>query len=193
MASPDLNLLHMLDMLLRQERAARRLLLSPSAMCWALARLRTLTGDELLVRAGDNLVPTPRAVEMREKVRELVQKAHVLLRPSDRLNLSMLERGFTLRTSDGFPERFGAPLIRKVQEEAPAFGCASSVSSTSTTKASAMDRSTSRPELSAARRAPKCARRPYRRPLCRGGTRRSPAGPQSDGWPINNLLAVPCA
>lgn len=52
-------------------------------MSWALARLRTLTGDELLVRAGDNLVPTPRAVEMREKVRELVQKAHVLLRPSD--------------------------------------------------------------------------------------------------------------
>ena len=73
---PDLNLLHTLDILLSEGSvagAARRLALSPSAMSRALARLRAVTGDELLVRAGRNLVPTPRAVEMREKVRELVQ------------------------------------------------------------------------------------------------------------------------
>ena len=122
MAPPDLNLLHTLDVLLSEgsvARAARRLRLSPSAMSRALARLRTVTGDPLLVRAGRNLVPTPRAVEMRERVRELVQDAHALLRPAGGLNLSSLERDFTLRTSEGFPETFGAPLIRKVREEAP--------------------------------------------------------------------------
>jgi DNA-binding transcriptional LysR family regulator len=56
---------------------------------------------------------------MREKVRELVQEAHVLLRPAAGLNLTTLERSFTLRTSDGFTETFGAPLIRKVRDEAP--------------------------------------------------------------------------
>jgi DNA-binding transcriptional LysR family regulator len=121
MAPPDLNLLHTLDVLLSEGSvagAARKLRLSPSAMSRALARLRTVTGDELLVRAGRGLVPTPRAIEMREKVRELVGDAHGLLRPAE-LNLSTLQRGFTLRTSDGFIETFGARLIGTVREEAP--------------------------------------------------------------------------
>ena len=122
MAPPDLNLLFTLDVLLSEgsvARSARRLRLSPSAMSRALARLRSVTGDELLVRAGRNLVPTPRAVAMREKVRELVEEAHALLRPADRLNLPTLERSFTLRASDGFAETFGPPLIGKVRDEAP--------------------------------------------------------------------------
>ena len=59
MARPDLNLLVTLDVLLAEgsvARAARRLRLSPSAMSRALARLRTATGDPLLVRAGRGLV-----------------------------------------------------------------------------------------------------------------------------------------
>ena len=122
MAPPDLNLLYMLDVLLNEgsvARAARRLRLSPSATSRALARLRSVTGDQLLVRAGRNLVPTPRAVEMREQVRELVQDAQALLRPGAGLNLSTLERGFTLRASDGFAETFGPSLIGRVREEAP--------------------------------------------------------------------------
>jgi hypothetical protein len=35
-------------------------------MSRALARLRQATGDPLLVRAGRGLVPTPRALELRE-------------------------------------------------------------------------------------------------------------------------------
>ena len=47
--------------------------LSPSAMSRALARLRETTGDPLLVRAGRGLVPTPRALELRERVGQIVQ------------------------------------------------------------------------------------------------------------------------
>ena len=70
MQPPDLNLLHTLDVLLSEGsvvRAARRLQLSPSAMSRALTRLRDVTGDPLLVRAGRGLVPTPRAIEMKQK------------------------------------------------------------------------------------------------------------------------------
>lgn len=122
MVPPDLNLLHTLDVLLSEGSvagAARRLRLSPSAMSRALARLREVTGDQLLVRAGRGLVPTPRATEMRQKVRELVEEAHVLLRPTDRLELATLQRTFTLRASDGFAETFGPSLIEIVQQEAP--------------------------------------------------------------------------
>ena len=122
MAAPDLNLLHTLDVLLTEGSvvgAARKLQLSPSAMSRALTRLRLVTGDELLVRAGRGLVPTTRALEMRQKVRELVEGAHILLRPAERLQLATLNRIFTLRTSDGFAETFGPPLIARVQKEAP--------------------------------------------------------------------------
>lgn len=122
MTPPDLNLLHTLDVLLAEgsvARAARRLRLSPSAMSRALARLRDVTGDPLLVRAGRGLVPTPRAIEMKAKVHELVEDALVLLRPADRLDLARLERVFVLRTSDGIAETFGSRLIELVQQEAP--------------------------------------------------------------------------
>lgn len=122
MSRPDLNLLYTLDIVLAEgnvARAARRMRLSPSAMSRALARLREATGDPLLVRAGRKLVPTPRAVELRAQVSGLVQHGETILRPSEQLDLMGLIRTFTLRTSDGFVENFGAALIARVEQEAP--------------------------------------------------------------------------
>jgi DNA-binding transcriptional LysR family regulator len=122
MARPDLNLLFTLDVLLAEgsvARAARRLRLSPSAMSRALARLREATGDPLLVRAGRGLVPSPRALELRERVSQLVHDAEAALRPANQLALGRLDRTFTLRTSEGFVENFGARLLARVSEEAP--------------------------------------------------------------------------
>ncbi|MEC5218578.1 DNA-binding transcriptional LysR family regulator [Actimicrobium sp. GrIS 1.19] len=122
MAIPDLNLLITLDALLAEgsvARAARRLRLSPSAMSRALARLRETTGDPLLVRAGRGLVATPRALELRERVRQLVDEAQAVLRPDQQLDLAQLVRTFTLRTREGFVENFGADLIARVAAQAP--------------------------------------------------------------------------
>jgi DNA-binding transcriptional LysR family regulator len=122
MSTPDLNLLVTLDVLLSEgsvARAAQRLRLSPSAMSRALARLREATGDPLLVRAGRDLVATPRAIELRERVSQLVQEGEAVLRPTEKLNLEDLVRTFTLRTSDGFAENFGPDLIARVGKEAP--------------------------------------------------------------------------
>jgi DNA-binding transcriptional LysR family regulator len=122
MARPDLNLLFTLDVLLAEgsvARAARRLHLSPSAMSRALARLREVTGDPLLVRAGRGLVASPRAIELRACVSQLVQDAEAALRPANQLDLGQLDRTFTLRASEGFVENFGASLLARVAEEAP--------------------------------------------------------------------------
>ena len=122
MSTPDLNLLITLDALLAEGSvagAARRLRLSPSAMSRALARLRETTGDPLLVRAGRGLVPTPRALELRERVSQLVQDAEGVLRPARKLKLKQLVRTFTLRTREGFVENFGPDLIARVGEQAP--------------------------------------------------------------------------
>ncbi|MDP1768817.1 MAG: LysR family transcriptional regulator [Nitrospirota bacterium] len=122
MARPDFNLLVTLDVLLAEgnvTRAAQRLRLSSSAMSRALARLRETTGDPLLVRAGRGLVPTPRALELRERVSQLVQDGEAVLRPVEKLNLKQIVRMFTLRTSEGFVENFGPDLIARVGKEAP--------------------------------------------------------------------------
>ena len=122
MAPPDLNLLVTLDVLLAEgsvARAAQRLRLSPSAMSRALARLRATTGDPLLVRAGRGLVPTPRALELRQRVGQLVEDGQAVLRPAETLDLKQVVRTFTLRTSDGFVENFGPDLIARVGAEAP--------------------------------------------------------------------------
>ncbi|MCW8138318.1 MAG: LysR family transcriptional regulator [Planctomycetota bacterium] len=122
MPTPDLNLLVTLNVLLAEgsvARAARRLRLSPSAMSRALARLRETTGDPLLARAGRGLVPTPRALELRDRVALLVEGAREVLRPASKPDLSKLVRTFTVRTSEGFVENFGARLIARTTADAP--------------------------------------------------------------------------
>jgi len=121
MSTPDFNLLVTLDVLLAEgsvARAAQRLRLSPSAMSRALARLRETTGDPLLVRAGRGLVPTPRALELRGRVGQLVQDGQAVLRPAEKLDLKRLVRTFTLRTREGFVENFGPDLIARVGKDA---------------------------------------------------------------------------
>src|SRR5437773_11267642 len=122
MPTPDLNLLVTLDVLLAEgsvARAAQRLRLSPSAMSRALARLRETTGDPLLVRAGGGPVPTPRALELRERVGQLVQDGQTVLRPARELILKQLVRTFTLGSSEGLVEDIAPALIARVAKDAP--------------------------------------------------------------------------
>ena len=119
----DLNLLIALDVLLAEESvtgAAKRLRLSASAMSRTLARLRAATGDPLLVRAGRGLVPTPRALDLRDRVRLLVRDARgVLARPANDIDLDTLDRTFVIRASEGFLALCAAQIVRAVTQDAP--------------------------------------------------------------------------
>lgn len=123
MQSVDLNLLVALDVLLAERSvtgAARRLGLSPSAMSRTLARLRSATGDQLLVQAGRALVPTPYAEELGGRVPALARDAQAALRPpAGRLDLASLERTFTIRAGEGFVDLLSAPLVAAVTQAAP--------------------------------------------------------------------------
>lgn len=122
-AGLDLNLLTALDVLLAEGSvtgAARRLGLSSSAMSRTLARLRVATGDQLLVRAGRGLVPTPRAAALRDRVHELTREAHAVLRPHvTDLDMAALDLTFTIRVSEAFLEFLAGPLIAAVTRAAP--------------------------------------------------------------------------
>ncbi|WP_369253099.1 LysR family transcriptional regulator [Geodermatophilus amargosae] len=71
----DLNLLVVLDALLREKnvtRAAESLHVSQPAASTALARLRRVLGDDLLVKQGRYLELTPRAESLIEPVRDVL-------------------------------------------------------------------------------------------------------------------------
>ena len=123
MSDPDFNLLVALDVLLAEASvagAARRLNLSTSAMSRTLSRLREVTGDPILVRAGRHMVLTPWAEATRDRARSAVHEARAVLQPStDALKAESLERLFTIRANDGFVVAFGPLLIAAVASVAP--------------------------------------------------------------------------
>nr|WP_198428115.1 LysR family transcriptional regulator [Nocardia bovistercoris] len=120
-----MNLLVALDALLETSsvtKAAHRLDTSAPAMSRTLARLRRVLGDPLLVRAGRNLVPTPRALEMRYEVSTLVAKGRELLSPRGEVDPAALKRSFAVRAGDAVLTELVAPLLSAVRTRAPGVG-----------------------------------------------------------------------
>lgn len=119
---PDLNLLIALDALLMEESvvgAARRMNLSAPAMSRTLARIRVVFGDPILVLAGRKMVPTPRALELRDPIHSLVNQALGIMQPAGESAISTLRRSFTIRANDSFIVAFGAQLAQRLKETAP--------------------------------------------------------------------------
>ena len=76
-AALDLNLLRVFDAMaieLNTTRAGERVGLSQPAVSSALGRLRHILGDELFVREGNRMVPTERALALREPVRAALRQ-----------------------------------------------------------------------------------------------------------------------
>ncbi|MGW4687265.1 LysR family transcriptional regulator [Streptomyces sp. NPDC004244] len=118
----DLNLLRVLDALLQENsvtRAAERLGTSPAAVSRTLARLRRTVGDPLLVRAGQGLVPTPRAVELRGEVGALLRSCDNVLRPGAGFDAAHLQRTFTVQAAELLLVGLAGTLIERIHAEAP--------------------------------------------------------------------------
>ena len=118
----DLNLLAALDALLEEGSvagAADRLHVTAPAMSRSLGRIRRTTGDQILVRTGRTMTPTPYAIAVREQVHDLLQQVRGVLAPSRELDLATLERTFTLRWHDALVALSGPALLTAVREQAP--------------------------------------------------------------------------
>lgn len=74
----DLNLLIVFDVLMQElnvSKAAKRLFVSQSTLSHSLSRLRIMFDDDLFVRTGRGISPTPRAIEVAPRVMELLRFA----------------------------------------------------------------------------------------------------------------------
>nr|WP_202506710.1 LysR family transcriptional regulator [Amycolatopsis rubida] len=118
----DATLAVALDALLTEQsvtRAAARLHTSPAAMSRTLARLRRILQDPLLVRAGQAMVPTPRARSLRDEAAAVVQSLNALLSPGAVVDPAALRSTFTIQTADLVGAALAAGLLHLAREEAP--------------------------------------------------------------------------
>jgi DNA-binding transcriptional LysR family regulator len=120
--SVDLNLLVVFDAMARHRsvnRSAEAIGLSQPATSAALARLRALFDDALFVRAGAQMEPTPRALELAPAVRRVVEAIQSeILQPAG-FDPATAQRSFTLLMPDIGEVAFLPGVLRRLRQEAP--------------------------------------------------------------------------
>lgn len=117
----DLNLLRVLDTVLREQsvaRAAKRLHVTPSAISNALARLRAALGDPLVTRRGRGIVPTPRALELRPRLSQALAELEAAIAPAT-FDAASCARTFTLAMADGLQMAWLPRIAARLREKMP--------------------------------------------------------------------------
>lgn len=117
----DLNLLVVIDVLLREQsitRTAEQLNLTQSAVSHALKRLRMMFGDELLVRDGRRMRPTIRAERLAETLPRILQQLTYALAGPEPFQPATSTRTFRLAAPD-FIGPLVPLLLQNIGEMAP--------------------------------------------------------------------------
>jgi DNA-binding transcriptional LysR family regulator len=117
----DLNLLVAFDVLVSEgsvSAAARRMGLSVPAMSRTLTRIRVALGDQVLVRAGRRMVPTPHALRLKGQVQDVLGQIQQVLSPAH-LDLANARRSFTIRCNETVAVTVAAKLGERVSAQAP--------------------------------------------------------------------------
>jgi DNA-binding transcriptional LysR family regulator len=118
----DLNLLTVLDVLLRERsvtRASRELGLSQPATSNALARLRELFSDPLFVRTRGGMMPTARALALESPLRDALTRLAHTLAAGGEFEPASARREFVLAATDYVQFVLLGELMRRVRSEAP--------------------------------------------------------------------------
>ncbi len=118
----DLNLLVALDALFAEKsvsRAGQRLHLSQSATSGALARLREVFHDQLLVPVGRKMVMTPVAEALVNPVRDLLLQAEAILNNNPVFDPASSTRKFRLLMSDYVETVLMTEALPRMEQFAP--------------------------------------------------------------------------
>jgi len=122
LASVDLNLLVLCDVVLRERnvaRAARALHLSPSAVSHGLGRLRRLFSDPLFLRIPKGVVPTERALQLAEPIADILARVGHVVASGTPFAAATSNRRFTLGMPDSTAATLIPPLLASVRRAAP--------------------------------------------------------------------------
>ncbi|TRW83338.1 LysR family transcriptional regulator [Mycolicibacterium sp. 018/SC-01/001] len=118
----DLNLLVVLYAVIEERsatRAAARLHLTQPAVSNALARLRVLLGDPLVVRSGRGLSPTPAALAVQPRLDEALRLVQGIVQGLDAFDLSTTTREWVIAFADLYGPLLLPGLDRTLHRHAP--------------------------------------------------------------------------
>lgn len=117
----DLNLLRVFDEVMAERnisRAARNLAMTQPAASNALRRLRTVLGDELVIRAGRGVEPTPFALSIWPEVRASLNALRGVISPKS-FDPQRTRETFVIAMADATAALLVTPLLERLQREAP--------------------------------------------------------------------------
>lgn len=118
----DTYLLRVLTVALAERnltRTAIRMNQSQPAISAALRKLRTLFDDELLVRSGNAMVPTPRGLELLETARAALQEIDKLFAAREAFDPATTAQPFRIGCPDYLATVFLAGVVRELRRQAP--------------------------------------------------------------------------
>lgn len=118
----DLNLLVVFDALMTEKnvsRAAEKVFLSQPAMSHSLKKLRDLLNDPVLVRSGNQMLPSDLALSLHEPIKKTLHEVEVYLKPQLNFNESTSVKKFVISTTDYFECIFIPVLIEHIAKKAP--------------------------------------------------------------------------
>ena len=98
--------------------AAEAMNVTQSAVSKQLAQLRDWLEDDLFVRTSEGMQPTPRALDLREQVSDLLERA-AQLSGAGGTSPEAFEGQFTLSATDELLQRVVPPLVDRLTAEAP--------------------------------------------------------------------------
>jgi DNA-binding transcriptional LysR family regulator len=117
----DLNLLRVFDEVMAERnitRAAANLAMTQPAVSNALKRLREMLGDDLVIRSGYGVAPTPQALTLWPAIREALASLQEALAPS-RFDAATAAQTFVLAMADATATLLIPPLVNTFQTYAP--------------------------------------------------------------------------
>ncbi len=120
--SVDLNLLVVFEALLDERnvtRAAERVARAQPSVSNALNRLRYLFKDELFIRTPNGMIPTSKALELEQPIREALNGVRIALATHDEFDPQQCEGTIHLATSDTVELVLVPTLLKRLQESAP--------------------------------------------------------------------------
>ncbi|WP_105436691.1 LysR family transcriptional regulator [Neorhizobium sp. T25_13] len=118
----DLNLLLAFAVLMQERnvsRAAERLLLGQPGLSAALKRLREALDDDLFVRVGRGLQPTPRALAIAPVIEDALSNIERAIRPPAAFNPKSWEGEFRVGMCDNLESAFFGPLAARLRQLSP--------------------------------------------------------------------------
>jgi len=118
----DLNLLKVFDALMKERsvsRAAERLNLSQPALSYALKRLRSQLGDQIVVRGPQGMEPTPFAENLVEPITQILHLVQDQVLREEKFNPKTTSTVFTIGMDTHHIASIAPAITLQIMKEAP--------------------------------------------------------------------------